>query len=286
MILRTAIAALLVAAIWLAAGGAAEAALIAATSFDDSDSDGELAGESGGFGWSATDDWTANTGVTELVDPGGTMVFDVPGALSVDGGTSALQVTGNSTLTARDLATSFDATSDPDVYMSFLFRWDAGGVGNNDFAVFRYNTTDVNVGLKADTGPGGTDFVARFSTSNQAYGDEQVTIPETVFLVAHLWDSNANGDYDSHAIWTNPGYYDSGSPEATATGGSFGSSITEITMRYVNVDSNDVLLFDELRIGTTWADVMPPVPEPATLVIWSLLAAVGVGVGWRRRRRR
>jgi hypothetical protein len=212
------------------------------------------------------------------------MVFDVPGALSVDGGTSALQVTGNSTATRRDLATSFDATSDPDVYMSFLFRWDAGTINGNDFAVFRYNTTDVNVGLKADEGPDDEDLVARFSTSSQAFGDEQITIPETVFLVAHMWDSDSNGSYDKHAIWTNPGYYDSGSPEATASG-SFSSSITEITMRYVNIDSGDVLLFDELKIGTSWADVMPPVPEPSTLLIWSLLAGLGIGVGWRRRTR-
>jgi len=33
-----------------------------------------------------------------------------------------------------------------------------------------------------------------------------------------------------------------------------------------------------------WNDVAAVVPEPATLVIWSLLAGLGVGLGWRRRR--
>ena len=28
------------------------------------------------------------------------------------------------------------------------------------------------------------------------------------------------------------------------------------------------------------------VPEPATLLIWSLLAGLGIGVGWRRRRKK
>lgn len=260
----------------------ASAALIAATSFDDADGDGELAGETGGFGWTTTG-WAANTARTELVDPGGTMVAAVPGALSVDGGAWALEVNGTSTLTARALASSFDATTHPDVYMSFLFRWEAGAVNGNDFAVFRYNTTDVNVGLKANEGPGGTDFVARFDTGHQAYGDEQIAIGETAFIAAHLADSDADGDYDSHAIWTNPAYTDAGSPEAIINGANFGATIDTITMRYVNLDGNDVLLFDELKLGTAWEDVMPPIPEPATV---SLLALGALALARRRRRRK
>ena len=41
------------------------------------------------------------------------------------------------------------------------------------------------------------------------------------------------------------------------------------------------MLSDEVRIGTTWADVTPPVPEPSSLVL--TLVAVGMLSGARRR---
>jgi hypothetical protein len=42
------------------------------------------------------------------------------------------------------------------------------------------------------------------------------------------------------------------------------------------------------RISTLWqasVTFSEPTPEPATVIIWSLLGAVGIGVGWWRRRR-
>ena len=37
--------------------------------------------------------------------------------------------------------------------------------------------------------------------------------------------------------------------------------------------------------GSTAASAGSTVPEPATLIIWSLLGALGIGVGWWRRRK-
>jgi hypothetical protein len=39
------------------------------------------------------------------------------------------------------------------------------------------------------------------------------------------------------------------------------------------------------EITVIFADAPNVVPEPATLAIWSLFGAVGMGIGWRRRRR-
>jgi hypothetical protein len=40
-----------------------------------------------------------------------------------------------------------------------------------------------------------------------------------------------------------------------------------------------------LAVANFGAEIKAVVPEPATLLIWSLLAGLGIGVGWRRRRR-
>jgi uncharacterized protein (TIGR03382 family) len=43
----------------------------------------------------------------------------------------------------------------------------------------------------------------------------------------------------------------------------------------------DVMLVDELRIGATWADVTPAIPEPTTGTI--ALLGVCLSLLWRRR---
>jgi hypothetical protein len=53
--------------------------------------------------------------------------------------------------------------------------------------------------------------------------------------------------------------------------------------------SSDVLTTGGLEFGTTIVDgrilQLTLVPEPTTLLVWSLLAGLGVGLGWRRRKR-
>lgn len=271
----------------------ASAELIATESFDDSDGDGELQGEAGGTGWKAADPWAAVTGSTQLVDPGpGVIVHGVPGGGVVNGGTSALRITSTGDdLIARDLAAGLDPVSDPKVYMSFLLRFDQGTINNNDFVVLRLNEgSNANLGIKSDQGPGSTDFIARFANdaSKTAWAPDQLALGET-YLIAGLLENtngNADSDYEEFSIWVNPAFADSLSPEATATtsGGDVGT-ITALAMRSFQVGGSDVLFVDELRVGSKWSDVVPPVPEPATCLLWPL-ALAAVAYRSRRRKRR
>ncbi len=63
--------------------------------------------------------------------------------------------------------------------------------------------------------------------------------------------------------------------------GLFSFPFEQVTLENRSGVSNDTVRFDEIRIGSTWADVSP-VPEPSALLLagGGLAAAVGV----RRRR--
>jgi hypothetical protein len=49
-------------------------------------------------------------------------------------------------------------------------------------------------------------------------------------------------------------------------------------------ESDDPVRFDEFRMGDSWRDVSPTVPEPSSLVLSCLLLSLGIVFGWRRRK--
>lgn len=49
-------------------------------------------------------------------------------------------------------------------------------------------------------------------------------------------------------------------------------------------ESNVSVGFDEFRMGDSWRDVSPTVPEPSSLVLSCLLLSLGIVFGWRRRK--
>jgi len=57
-----------------------------------------------------------------------------------------------------------------------------------------------------------------------------------------------------------------------------------ISGRYVRVETtrNEFLAFTELRVLALEPTI---IPEPSTLLVWSLLAGLGIGAGWYRRER-
>jgi hypothetical protein len=105
---------------------------------------------------------------------------------------------------------------------------------------------------------------------------------ETVFVVLKYTFDSVNGDSANLFINPTPG---SAEPAAqlTVTAGAALTLNTGIRSFYVRNNSvePDTLLIDELRIGDTWEDVTPAVPEPTTLVLLTFAAA-----GWCLRRSR
>jgi len=268
----------------------------------------ELNGKSGGSGWSGP--WTAVTSDTEVVDlTGGTPLRYSTGTWLLDGGNQALQITGASNqgnLAYRSLASSHG----DDAWISFLVRWEAGVVNNNDFLVFWFDNvasgyhTDVpNIGIKGnEAGAGPEDFVVRLRLGpNDDYAGA-ITPPETSnahLVVGHLYKTGSSTNYNAFEMWVDPTMTDRVGDRSASnfvyaiddTGNTSLASFDMLGMRSANLDSGDVILIDELRLGDTMLDVVsggvggapPLVPEPVTMA--GLVLGIGALGGYVRRRR-
>jgi hypothetical protein len=231
---------------------------------------GELNGQSGGSGFSGA--WTASTGPTQVVDPGTSLSYAIPGGALVDGGNRALLVEGTSNgdnILFRSLSSPIAAD---EIYVGFLFQFRSGSLGDNDFSIFWHDsaatgthTAVPNIGLKVNEGGGATnDFVARIDLNGPSAYSTNIAIGQTYFVVGRLFKSTpgAGNVYDRFALWVNPAAVDP-TPDATSVFTGAIASFGMLGMRSANLDADDDLLFDSVRYGTTWSDVVP-VPEPGT----------------------
>lgn len=143
------------------------------------------------------------------------------------------------------------------------------------------NSYHIGTGLNAGTGTGNVQFD---NATSYAAG-------ETVFVVGsyELVDGSNN---DMARMWINPAVSDFGSgtePAPTLTSAPGGTvpdpflSLISFDLRNINTVGAPTVLFDELRVGDSWADVTP-VPEPGTGVLGAVAAAVLLSLQRYRRR--
>jgi len=121
----------------------------------------------------------------------------------------------------------------------------------------------------------------------------------TIFYFNHtkprdLDDPDTSDYYEAWAVSTSSGTVSAGTPSTEEL-----LAIVQIDTRGVDSGQWDLILRDpgdrptdfatpdppELRSGTIRILGGPPpiIPEPATLAVWSLLAGLAVGFGWRRK---
>jgi hypothetical protein len=257
----------------------AHASLIAEDSFNYSL--GELVGQSGGTGWSAG--WTGATAQSDVVEPSTPLG---------NGGNRAAALGGNNNnALSRSLSGAVNADS---VFVSFLFRPTAA-FSNNDFislwldnSASGDHTGAPNLGLKADQGGTGTsDFMSRLSLGYEAYFGTS-TPNSTYQIVGQLMKSvsGTGNRYDRFRLWINPTIGDANTWDAQASIVSGGiTSFDRVGFRTANLSGVEIAHIDELRLGTSFDDVVPSaVPEPSAMSLFGLGAALIGGVRFYRRK--
>lgn len=255
-----------------------QAALIAYDGFE-TQTIGNLGGQTGGSNWTAPT-WTAITSVQ--VAAGGLNYNN--GAISINGGAQAAQFVDNANSDSA-VSRSFPAQTGT-VYFSFLFTAPTG-LEMSDFLGFQLNndTLELSSGTIGLRNNAGNPFFARISSSSDTQAQNansavNANSTDTFLLVGKL--SHSGGNYNRMDLFVNPSSLtEPGTPTITATANTGINSVSMFNVRNVNLDSGDLYRFDELKIGTTFASVVTPIPEPSGV----LLALSGVAglVYWRRR---
>ena len=107
---------------------------------------------------------------------------------------------------------------------------------------------------------------------------------------------NPAGTNDVASLWINPAAGTFGAlsaPGASISNGPGGNdppgannTIQSVFLRQSGSANGqnvaDVIVADELRVGTTWASVTPAIPEPGTLALAAIGAVTALAMGRRR----
>lgn len=159
-------------------------------------------------------------------------------------------------------------------FASFNSAAGAGALPTTGTAVMRLRTdpndsSKFNVGIAKTTST--TAGVVQFASTGFNVGT-------TLFVVAAYEFVSGGTQNDVAYMWINPDVSSFGTttpppPDLTsAPSGINDINLLSFAFRNVNTVGNPTFMFDELRVGTTWADVTP-IPEPTVAAFLTLAAA-------------
>lgn len=198
--------------------------------------------------------------------------------LTTAGGNKSLTFGSNS---ERAAYWNLAETQTGDVIVDFSFSY-TGTLGNNDFlGLWLGNAEGPSFGLKANCGNGSCTndlYVRTVGTDGPWLLGSDLVAGQSYHLLGLLSKTNGSAYYNSFAAWMNPTAYEMTSltgADRVATGTSKISSVSQIGIRTVNIDSGVKVSIDNLRVSE--------VPEPATLSLFGL-ALAGLGLASRRKR--
>ncbi len=237
-----------------------------------STNDSDLNSNTGGSGsWNGG--WEAATSGENVIDATGlNLSYAFSEGTTISGGTRALEIGGvnNDNLVKRNIS---GPISDNVVYTSFFVKRTAGtgAAGSkslNDFAVWWLNgaTDTPNIGVFDESGAG-NHLMARFSTDQNfwAQGGGTSNTDDAYLVVARLSKGNnaTNADdYDGWDLWlfnnneAARSVMDFRTPDATARQASNTTSIGSLGIRTVNLESDDRIVYDELTLSSSLAEVV------------------------------
>lgn len=246
-----------------------QAALLSYESFDYTA--GNLVGQNGGTGFSGA--WSAFNGAN------GTTVVQAAGleysSLETDGGKAYITPTGGSSTGAlRNLDATYSSGT---VYLSFLTNLDDGA---RFFGLSLYDggTERLLIGKQ-----GGQTSWSLSGPVVTAQTSGTVTL-DTTFLMVLRVDFDASGANERLRLYIDPtlGVEPAVAQIDLLTSTSFQFNALRIAAGFTSGPQAAAIgSFDEIRVGTTYADVTP-VPEPH---VAALLGVALVGVAFSRRKR-
>jgi len=228
----------------------------------------------GGSGW--TDNWTVSgTPTGQFTGTTSGLTYSNGGALTTTAGAAIDTSTTNTTQMMRHFS-STDYVNGDSIYLSFLVNRSAAlstsllefrlinKSGDSTRAIFRSSSSSADSWTLADA-------------SNNVFGTAGSSVVGNTFFAVMRVDFLTGNTGVS--LWLNPAL---NTPLGAANiSGGLGSSSFDIGGVRLTAQASATGTFDEVRVGTTYADVSP-IPEPTT---WALLAgSLTVLVVFRRRR--
>ena len=226
-------------------------------------------------GW--TGGWAVGASFNSSVSATGLAYSDGSNNLVTDGG--SIFAAANSRV-GRGLSAPATSSTTSTLYMSLLFQLD-GTVGYNAFEMHDGGFADTDRTIQLGVGGAGEpatnagDFGLK--VNNSSIADLGTADNNTNLFVVKFNFSNT-GSGDSLSVWRNP-TLGGAEPTADATLSGFDLTFDRTTIaRFGNGTTN----LDELRFGTSFADVTP-IPEPSSALLIFLASVLGVAS--RRRRR-
>ncbi len=274
-----------------AAAATVHATLIACDGFEDA-SVGGLDGQDSGTGFSGA--YSANSGATVVgaATTGRGKLAYQNGDIKLDGGALHLVLSKGSA--DRVLTREFPQQAGQYLYMSFLVRTPVGTIGENDFdnaylgmadaAETGDNRLESRAGYMAGNVRQGNDYIHGLRANGENYASEILIVPDTAeFVVVR---ARKNSDAENHMykhvdLYVNPSTLDEpAEPDFHAQRDNV-SSLSHLVATLYRSRSEDTDLYDvdAIRIGTTWADVVGPLPGSSELPRPTITPAGGAFAG-------
>ena len=263
------LACVLAGSLWLPS--LASATILATNSFEGFTT-GALNGQGGGAvdGWAGNWDPSITNPRAEVVDTtANPLSFTPAGGVPIDGATRALEVALTGGATSQICARRQPSTPIAEtIYAGYVVRYVGSGVwasANNTFTLHlgtnASSVASLNFGLRGDNNAANSEFVVRYNTGGSdprvAIGG-QLANNTTYYLVVKM-EWNGTAAYTNALMWLNPTVTDDvDTPAGDASLAFSCGPITHIFFREAVLEADDILQADEIKIGTMWADVVPP----------------------------
>lgn len=237
---------------------------------------GDLNGQNG---------WTANTALQ--VTTGG--LSYTGGNLSVSGGTQHSEWT-NANVEA--LGSKAFTSQSGEVWFSLTINVTATTTTSRFFFSVNDDTDLANSGYIGQINTGSQALLTGYRAGSTQYVSGNAALPQntTLFIVGrYSKDGNHATEYDKMEMWVNPTSTSLGvvftAAHATAGSGISSGINTFLISALTSSGTGATVLWDNLLVGTTQADVLDvyAIPEPSTYAALGGLAALGLATLRRRR---